>query len=616
MKFFKRIIPIVIISLIINSCNFLDVSDELAGGLTSTEEVFETAANTREWYANAMSGVPDYSMVLKKPWEGGMTGLHNPWTSMTDEVALNGGETTRYFSTLRNASNMLFHRWGQLYGLIRQCNIFLEQAHPIGQQGTDADFLGKEEFSQMKANIIFMRAYYHYLLMEQYGPIIIMDQSYGLQDDPKLIRDPINEVVKFIDKELTRVLDKLPQNPIEDKNRRALPTKGVALAVKAKLWMYAASPLFNGGYDEALSLKNAEGENLFPPKDNSKWEKALQATRTFIEYAEGRYELYKVYTNGKLDPKRSVYELFQHYNNEVIWSTPANGWRGIKWGDRFDRRATPSSEPNGLGTISVVQELVDDFYMKDGRPISDTEFLEASPLYSESGFTEIDGVQIYNMWVNRGARFYNTVFYAGRRWHISNNPTYFHQGTPNGLDTGNPGARSVTGYLLYKRMNRTIHMNSPGTPKVSRPSYVFRLAEFYLLYAEALNEVNPSHPDVLEYVNKVRRRAGLPDLQSLNPAIKGNQELQRQAIRREMRVELATEGQRYFNVRRWMIADNKPGKGGQGGWFTGMNMEAGEQDFYERTRARQRMYDKKYLLYPIPLEVIQKNPSITQNPGW
>ncbi|WP_255431067.1 RagB/SusD family nutrient uptake outer membrane protein [Pedobacter sp. N36a] len=95
---------------------------------------------------------------------------------------------------------------------------------------------------------------------------------------------------------------------------------------------------------------------------------------------------------------------------------------------------------------------------------------------------------------------------------------------------------------------------------VFRPSIVFRLAEFYLLYAEALNEVDPSNAMVLKYVNMVRKRAGIPKLEILNPSIFGNQELQRSAIRRESRVELCTEGQRYFDVRRWMIAENPSGK--------------------------------------------------------
>ena len=248
--------------------------------------------------------------------------------------------------------------------------------------------------------------------------------------------------------------------------------------------------------------------------------------------------------------------------------------------------------------------------MRDGLPISKTSFLPSSPLYTEEGFEELDGTSVYNMWLNREPRFYNTVFFAGRRWHISNNVTHFHMGSLN----DRTGQHPRSGYLIYKRFNRRTHMHRPGVGNVFRPSFIFRLGEFYLLYAEALNESEPSNPDVLRYVNLIRERAGLPNLEDLNPAIAGNKELQREAIRRESRIELATEGQRYFDVRRWMIAEDEEGR--QGGDFYGMNMAGDESAFYERTVFETRIFDRKYYLYPIPFSEMQKSVELVQNPGW
>ena len=176
----------------------------------------------------------------------------------------------------------------------------------------------------------------------------------------------------------------------------------------------------------------------------------------------------------------------------------------------------------------------------------------------------------------------------------------------------------LTGYLLYKRMNRTVYGGNISGAVTSkyRPVIIFRLAEFYLLYAEMLNEVDPGNADVLKYVNLVRRRAGLDDLEALNPAIKGNQTLQREAIRRESRIELATEGQRYFDVRRWMIADKAPGEGGQGGDFHGMNVDQAQPAFYTRTKLQTRSFKNKNYLYPIPLDEIKRSDVLVQNPGW
>ncbi|WP_316746729.1 RagB/SusD family nutrient uptake outer membrane protein [Pedobacter gandavensis] len=587
---------------------YLDVSDELAGGLTSTDQIFENPGYTKRWYANVMSGVPDYSNIIA----GGMNGLQNPWTAMADEITVSYGDAARYNISAKNSTNMGFQRWGTLYQLIRQANIFLEKGKPIMSTGSDADQLTEAEFKTMRANTLFMRAYYHYLLFEQYGPIPILDHSLEPNADLDLPRRPLDEVIAFIDQELTNAATLLPQSAITDEQYLANPTKGVALAVKAKLWMYAASPLLNGGYAPALALVNPDGKRLFPVKDPVKWTKAVAALKEFIDFAEqGNYELYKAYTNGLLDPDKSVYDLFQVYNKEIIWATSKNGFAGMD-GDQLDRRSTPRSEPNGLGSTGVLQELVDDFYMKDGLPINDAGFLPASPLYTETGKSAYNGVNVSNMYVNREARFYNTVFFAGRKWHISNKEINFFVGSPNDRS----GQYTVSGYMLYKRFNRKVHKTSPGVANVFRPSIIFRLAEFHLLYAEALNEVDPSNALILKYVNMVRERAGIPKLETLNSSISGNQELQRAAIRRESRVELCTEGQRYFDVRRWMIAENPSGKDKQGGAFYGMNMNGDANTFFQRSVVETRVFETKQYLQPIAYNELEKGKNLVQNPGW
>ena len=606
MKFYKYLLIVSFIFSVSACKKYLDVSKELAGGLTSIDQVFDNPGYAKRWYANLMSGVPDYSGIITP----GMTGLDNPWSGMSDELEAIDSDTRNFLISSKNSANMAFHRWGIVYDLIRQANIFLEKAKVIPASGSDAERLDQEEYDKMIANTLFMRAYYHYLLFEQYGPIPIVDKSFSLNDDIDIPRSSVDEVVNFISSELDKVIPLLPQTPITDEQFRANPTKGTALAVKAKLWMYAASPLFNGGYSEAQNTANMDGKKLFPTYDATKWQKALQATKELIDYADaGNYRLYTAQTSGVNDPEKSLYELFQVYNDEIIWATSKNAWGGMS-ADRFDRRCTPRSQPNGLGSTAVLQSLVDDFYMNDGLPISNSDFLQASPLYKESGFSNYNGVSVFNMWINREPRFYNTVFFAGRKWHISNAPIFFHVGTPNDRSGQSPR----NGYLLYKRFNRRVYNASPGVAFVFRPSIVFRLAEFYLLYAEALNEVRPNDADVLKYVNRVRSRAGIPNLETLNPAIVGNKELQRAAIQRESRVELATEGQRYFDVRRWMIADKAGSM--QGGPISGMNMNGDATTFYQRTDFNTRVFDRKLYLYPIPFTEMQKSKKIVQNPGW
>jgi hypothetical protein len=588
------------------SCNYLDVSDEQAGGLTDFDQIFDNVDYTKRWYGWTYSSVPDYTATFSTAAMG------NVWSCYSDELytrlALAAGKYSEWGS-----SNGTSGRWDGLYGVIRQANIFLERAKPIEKElGADAAKITEAEMIWYKANVRFLRAAYHFFLMEQYGPIPIVDHSLTLQDDLDLPRNSLDEVIDFIDSELLLAIPDLHQEPYhgtaEEEGFRAIPTKGMALALRAKLWAYAASPLYNGGFAKALEITNKDGKQIFPPRDDTKKQKALQASQEFIDYAATRYALH-VASDG--NPATSVYEVFQIYSRELIWSHGRTSWGRLASGDsNSDRYSTPRSEPNGVGDVAVVQELVDDFYMADGLPVKATSFLPASPAYSETGFTNVSGIDVYNMYIGREPRFYNSVCYNGMRWHSGNEVQFFKGGTGDNTVEGCP----LSGYLWYKRYNRTIN----GTTIVSafRPSIIFRLAEFYLLHAEVLNEVDPGNPDVLEYVNRVRVRAGIPKLETLNPAIAGNYEMQRDAIRHERRVELAGEGQRYFDVRRWMIAENEIGKGGQDGEFHGMYLDGNQVTFHTRTRLHTRSFKDKNYFYPMPYTQLQKSRVLVQNPGW
>ena len=615
----------------VSSCDYLAVSDQMSGGLQNTDQIFENVAYTKRWYANVFAGIPDYSGINSL----NVGAFKNPWAAICDELVVGYGNAAKANNSDKNAATAGFHRYGDCYKYIRQANIFLEKAHVITTSGTQGDRLEEDELNEMRANVRFMRAFYNYLLLEQYGPIILVkDKVYEATETQDVPRNTVDEVITYIDQELREVANELPQEPMhENESYRAWPTKGVALAVRAKLWLYAASPILNGGYREALSLTNPDGTRLFPDRDDNKWNTALNACKDFIDYAEtgNRYELYKEYTTSStgeqiLDVDASVYNLFQKYNKEIIWGTANNDWGGLD-GDAFDRRIVPRCEKNGLGSTGVTQELVDAFYMNDGLPIKETDYLPKSTLYKEDGYgtykDKNDGkysknytnVTVSNRYLNREARFYNTVFFNGRQWPVTCKQVQFYNGGNAGVQEGQA---TTTGYMLFKRFNRSISKTSPGVASQNRPSIIFRLADFYLIYAEVANEVNPSDSRVLTYLNLVRERAGLPKVEILNPGIVGNKELQRAAIQRERQIELATEGQRYFDVRRWMIAD-KDGEGRQNGYAHGMNVRGTINDTEEFNRVVETekiVFNRKMYLQPIPDHEMRKTQNLVQNPGW
>lgn len=596
-----------------SSCYFLDVSDELAGNL-SKEEVFNDPAYTRRWHRNIFTGIPDYSNIRVKDVSGDL-GLNNPWAALSDE--LNFGDMTEAGYEVQggfHAGNARFHRWGTLYKLIRQANIFLAEAHVIPQSGDQLDYLGDEELQELRAQARFLRAYYYYLLFELYGPVpILYDKVLDpYADELDLPRNSVDEVVEYVCSEMQALIDEEGglQEIETDENRLALPTKGVALAVIAKIRILAASPLFNGGYTEALQVTNPDGKRLFPDADSNKWKLAQTAIENFLTFAAGKYELYKEYNkDGSYNPDQSLYNMFMSYNDEIIWASSKTFFNALpNWG--YDWVCTPFSEQKGNQSAGVMQELVDDFFMKDGLTI------EESPLYpNEPGFTKVDGQDIYNEWINREPRFYQSVFYQGKKWQVKNNVINFYYGSNNGADkaTNYP----ATGYLLFKRTCRKLY-NQGSSPKVQyRPSIIFRLADFYLLYAEVLIETDPTNPKILEYIDKVRDRAGIPLLQDIKPEILGDQTALREAVRRERRIELNTEGYRFFDVRRWMVAEQDGYR--QGGDFYGMNMFGPKGDrmaFYEKVLVETRKFEKNNYLYPIPLTQVQISKQMVQNPLW
>ena len=442
----------------VSSCDYLAVSDQMSGGLQNTDQIFENVAYTKRWYANVFAGIPDYSGINSL----NVGAFKNPWAAICDELVVGYGNAAKANNSDKNAATAGFHRYGDCYKYIRQANIFLEKAHVITTSGTQGDRLEEDELNEMRANVRFMRAFYNYLLLEQYGPIILVkDKVYEATETQDVPRNTVDEVITYIDQELREVANELPQEP---------------------------------------------------DRDDNKWNTALNACKDFIDYAEtgNRYELYKEYTTSStgeqiLDVDASVYNLFQKYNKEIIWGTANNDWGGLD-GDAFDRRIVPRCEKNGFGSTAVTQELVDAFYMNDGLPIKETDYLPKSTLYKEDGYgtykDKNDGkysknytnVTVSNRYLNREARFYNTVFFNGRQWPVTCKQVQFYNGGNAGVQEGQA---TTTGYMLFKRFNRSISKTSPGVASQNRPSIIFRLADFYLIYAEVANEVNPSDSRVM-----------------------------------------------------------------------------------------------------------------------
>lgn len=642
-----------------SSCSdYLDVSKELAD-VIDKEAVFNNKGYMERWHKNTFNVISDYSeMGLGvNSSTGAFTG---GWNLLAGEVTARQGAAYTALPNGFTSNSAPFHRWWRCYIYIRQAMIFLENAKPLGDPNVSSgvDYLSEEDVNRMKAEAKFLIAYSYFSLFELYGPVPIVTEIADPEDQNQIdyARAPIDKLVNHIDQLLEEVINSgyLPETTFNatptdhtdhnnDKYNLAemvRPTKATALALRAKLWVYAASPLFNGKYTEALSLTNHDGERLFPDYDPEKWKIAKRRLEDFLNFAEEKgYALYESKTG---DPNLSVYELYQYYTDEIIWAGPYNHYYSVTL--NMEPRTNPRDlySSNAFGNVGVFQESVDAFFMNNGLEIDDP-----NSGYKEDGFGDWKNVcnedqrtdkDIYNMYHNREPRFYAAVTYEGKSWHVQpQNKANYTVGFAKGEGNDRSKAENpYTGYMLYKFKYRSLQYytraadsgkNRPAVVKQwSRPSILLRLADFYLYYAEVCNEIDPSDTKIITYLDKVRKRAGIPGYQELanegKKNIIGDQEKQRWAIQRERQVELFCEGQRYFDIRRWMTADDANNKRDQQLFRTGMDMQSpkanrvGAGSFYNRVNIETRAWNRAMLLYPVPYNEVQKSKLFVQNPLW
>lgn len=531
----------------------------------------------------------------------------NPFVGASDEMEITWTYPFAHVMTSGawSPQNIEENIWRFDWEGMRKVNIFLENI--------DKTPMADSERDRWKGEAYFLRAFFHFYQVRLHGPIPIMDRASTLDDDfTQIKRRPYTEVVDFIIADCDRAAAMLPPSyisgPTEDRTQLGRPTKASALALKARMLLYAASPLWNGNPD-LTGFVDQDGLQLFADADAQRWQVAADAAKAVIDEAEAAgYGLYRAADN---DPMRSYQELFyMRHNKEVLFARNMGNW------DHQER----ATSPNGMGGWSgycPTQELVDAYQMADGStPIIGYGANGQPILNHESGYRETgyatdahslgyhpDG--IHNMYVGREPRFYAAINYSGAIWR-GRRIEFWN----SGLDGRTRSAvdHSVTGYLMKKFSEESVRI--PQNIFTQKTWIYFRLGEQYLNYAESLNEAQGPVSDVYFYVNAIRDRAGLPPLEEGL-----SQAEMRERIRHERRIELAFETHRYFDTRRWLIAEETDNKD-----FYRMTVDRGthlqDDSFYERSFLKRRVFEKKHYLWPVPQSEINKTPTIIQNPGW
>ncbi|MEJ7693133.1 RagB/SusD family nutrient uptake outer membrane protein [Daejeonella sp.] len=459
--------------------------------------------------------------------------------------------------------------WSPCYANIRRVNIFLKNVpnSPLSA-GLKSRVIGEARF---------LRAWYYFQLVKHLGGVVLIGENiYGTQDGIPGKRNTYEECVNYITAECDAAAALLPLEQVSQDYGRI--TKGACLALKARMLLYAASPLFNGGgIATDAGLKAITG---YPSASNDRWLKAAQAADAVIQMG-----IYQLNEDNATAPGYGFYKVFTlRKNSEYILA------RMAAINKTLETFYDPSSR-GGSANAFPYQELVDDFEMKNGKPISDPT----------SGYNPA------NPYLNRDPRLAYTVLFNGgiRLDRNTSKPAVVY------TNTGSPDGGSKTGYYVFKMLDDA-SINVGSFPSTQRCFPLMRYAEILLNKAEALNEFQGPTPEVYNTVELVRKRAGLLPFQ-LPAGL--SQEKMRQRIRNERRVELAYEEHRFWDVRRWKIAeqtDNRMLKGMkvtrlQNGTFT-----------YEIVPVRQHTFRPAMYLFPIPQTEISKSAdgSLQQNPGW
>ncbi len=639
------------------SCSsFLSVDDYFEN-TTQLDSVFQRRDLLEQYIRGAASLLPNEGNLWTQspnPFQGASDENFTSWNDdrhagikfLLDEITPFSG----YFSN-----------YSSYYEGIRRANLVLQRINEVPDI-TDVDrrdFMGR---------CYFLRAYYTYMLLLQYGPVpLVPDVPFAVDasaEEMSLERNTYDECVAYVCDNMEKANEFLTDRR-EASADINVPDKGAALATMSRILLYAASPWYNGNQFYA-DWKRRDGQHFINQvADNNKWGKAAVAAKRVIDL--GRYKLniaakerdshvlptstedpnYATrdfpYGAANVDAFRSFSYVFNGeiprvLNEEIIYSSqPATANDSPMW------IATPTYLGGGNG-LNLTQDVVDAFYMVDGKDINASSSSYPYPSASTageaiggsdmvfSGFTLKS--QTAKMYSNREMRFYATIGFSHSFWPGSSytgsdaslknqEVTYYADGTAQPAQNY-PEDYNRTGYTCKKY----IHSEDNLRATVRTKSYpIFRYAEILLNYAEALNELNGGYTDpvtgisvsrnaeeILFAFNQIRYRAGLPGLTSLP-----DQTTMRNLIKRERQIEFACEGKRYLDLRRWgqdaMTAYNRP--------IRGMNVRArraARNDFYTVTvlsdRLTRRTFSQKHYFYPIPRTALDKNSKLVQNPGW
>jgi hypothetical protein len=549
------------------------------------------------------------------------------------------------------------------YVAMRRCDLVIEHVDLVFD-------MNESEKEEMKAQVKFLKAYFAFMLIKQYGPIVLPQYLETDETDPEKLfpaRVTVDESFNYVINLMREAIPKLrPKVSMVDYGQ---VDQTVAKSILARVMVFRASPFFNGNNDLYGTFRNKDGTHFFPQTyDKEKWKDALDALNDAIntctaagiklyEYSKPAYYNYDSIFVAANPVKAQMYYsrrfvITEPWNTELIWGRSdffggvgnndnriLSNACNIRLPDDPDYAGAGYSERNNnMGTgqsLSASYQMLERYYTENGLPIDeDLSYADDekyrivtvpemnNPEYSKYEGLMQPGHRVAKLLLNRELRFYTDLIITGgyTRSHRYKIRTSMFLDTDGGRNTrNNQGDYFCTGIGIQKM----VHPESSsgwGFIQVRFPYPFIRLADLYLMRAEARNEYTGPGPEVWEDVNIIRRRAGIRDVQDVwsDPVYAKTLNKHtdpagmREIILQERSIELSFEGIHYWDMIRHKKAITEFSQP-----ITGWNVNGQTaEDFFILVPVQYRRFPLASYLWPISVDEMNINSNLVNNPGW
>lgn len=652
MKFVYNTLFIILLLNFVSCKKFLDVVPD---NTLKLEDIYDTKTDAWNALAKTYNYIPRDDDTHLTSWS-----LGDEWLGRLDYNDATGNlRAMRIMRGLQSQTSPQLGLWSgtqggkNLYQGIRQTDVFLANIDKVRD-------MQEAEKKDWKAQVKMLRAYYMFLLVQRYGPIVIPEKMAQPESQPaelflprSKVEDCFQAILKLVDEAIPDLKERAAENDAGQID------KIVASAIKARILFFRASPFFNGNREYFGDFVDHDGKPFFPLEyDKEKWKEAIDAINAAITIAEsnGR-RLYNytreayIYDREAFDKNRdnmkTLYNLrmliCDPWNEEVVW-----GYSNIDYYGGGDLATSTNMRlPTGYGDgvtnstsfswqwMCASYQMAERYYTKNGLPVEEDQTFDRNNMYeivttpgiSAPEYVPLFGImqpgaQTIRLYLNREPRFYANLGITGGYWraHLVRINTMMFAGTDGGF---NSSISQTDYYATGIGVQKFVHPESQSGAwqrTIKYPYPLIRMADLYLMKAEAMNEYAGPSVAVYDEINKVRRRAGIPDVQSVwadpsltrTPGKHLTKEGLRDIILQERGVEFAFEGQHFWDMVRHKRAASSFSVPIKGWTHTGTNAAT----FFVLGDKQSRRFTIKDYLWPIDLNEMNTNGNLIQNPGW